>query len=296
MIRLTLLLLIFLYINSLHCQQGKQYSFTLKNQAFPSSGKPGALVYFPTKFNKDNPLNIVVYIHGWHNCISNCILDVGKGVNCTPSGAKRISYGLIKQIESADPTSLLLLPEVQYDQPSSDPGLLGKNNGFLNFMNDLFDQLTPIIGKKSLSDVNHIMVFSHSGGYVALSAIATIGGVPQVREIILLDSLYGNFDRYDQFVKQNLAKFGDGSAKYRLGNIYTDNGGTYANSVAEASRISKMIEASNVSKSIFLYDNTYGTLTPDDFKKHPIIVKRSSLAHDGVPTYYISRFITAFMS
>jgi len=37
-------------------------------------------------------------------------------------------------------------------------------------------------------------------------------------------------------------------------------------------------------------------LTPDDFKKHPIIVKRSSLAHDGVPTYYISRFITAFMS
>jgi len=163
-------------------------------------------------------------------------------------------------------------------------------------MNDLFDQLTPIIGKKSLSDVNHIMVFSHSGGYVALSAIATIGGVPQVREIILLDSLYGNFDRYDQFVKQNLAKFGDGSAKYRLGNIYTDNGGTYANSVAEASRISKMIEASNVSKSIFLYDNTYGTLTPDDFKKHPIIVKRSSLAHDGVPTYYISRFITAFMS
>lgn len=188
---------------------------------------------------------------------------------------------------------MLLLPELKYDEASGDPGLLGKQNGFANFMVELFSQMTSIIGNKTLNDVKHVMIFSHSGGYTAMSAMAMIGGVSQVKELILLDSLYGELNRYDGFVKGNLLQFGNGVKQYRFGNVYTDNGGTYLNSVEMGKRMKGWIQSAGLNvKEVLFEDNTYGTMKDEDYL-HSMIVKRSSLGHDVVPTYYFGKFIKA---
>ena len=74
--------------------------------------------------------------------------------------------------------ALLVIPEVKYDAASSDPGQLGKTNGFLNFMEELLSSqhaLAPILGEHHVEDLGRISVFTHSGGYRVASRIATQG-------------------------------------------------------------------------------------------------------------------------
>ncbi len=80
-------------------------------QAFPDSGHPGALVYLPSFFNvtsarngepvhtnvSDNmsvralsgPLHVVVYFHGFYNCIENIVRPPSNATNCTPGAPTR---------------------------------------------------------------------------------------------------------------------------------------------------------------------------------------------------------------
>jgi len=146
------------------------------------------------------------------------------------------------------------------------------------------------LGKYTLSNIKRIIVFSHSGGYNTIADILSVGGVPQTREAILLDSLYARFQEFDNFIVNNLPKFGIGTGFYRYGNVYTDHGGTFQNSIDQAKRASKW---AHNNKSLYLFDNTYGTLPPEAYR-HPLIFKRSQLSHDDVPRYYVEQFLKLF--
>jgi len=278
------------------------YLYKMKTQAFPKDGHPGALVYVPSSYNVSSgwePLNLVVYVHGWRNCISNCVLDVGQGTNCTAGQPARNSYSLIKQIEAAQIPALLLLPEVKYDEPNSDPGQLGDAGGWYDFMAELLsllvsDKILPP-SMEDVASINRIVVFSHSGAYDVTAAIASVGGVAQVKGIVMLDSLYADFDQFNTWIAQNAANNSFGttnSTEYMWGNVYTDHGGTYDNSVVQANTTLTFLEASS-QQSLMLWDNTYSTLPASDYTTFPIIFKRSELAHDDVPVYYIQQFIQA---
>jgi len=274
----------------------------MKTQAFPDSPEAGALVYVPSHYNVSSglePLNFAVYVHGFHNCISNCVLLAGSGTNCSVGQPARMSYSLIAQIEAAQIPALLLLPEVEYDMASSNPGQFGTAGGWYDFMSELLLLLTADnIIPDSMSDVssiNRMAVFSHSGAYDVTASIATIGGVPQVREVVLLDSLYADFDQFNAWIAQNVRNesFGtDSAAQYIWGNVYTDHGGTYDNSLTQANVTLAVLAASNESE-LMLFDNTYDTLPALDYKTYPVIFKRSELAHDDVPVYYFQQFIQA---
>lgn len=283
-------------------QQGSTYLFSnLQNQAFPQSGKPGALVYVPTTFalppDPSSSFSVVVYIHGFQNCIENCVLAVDQNTNCSVGQPPRGSYGLIEQIEVIRLTNtLLLLPEVAYDQRSSDPGNFGKVGGWAAFLNELFatDQMRNDVFNGLLMTTDNIadmIVFSHSGAYVVAGDIATIGNVTAVREVVLLDSLYGDFGAFDSFIQSNIQSFGVESIdQYRFANVYTDNGGTYNNSLAQELRVSNWMAAAGLEAEL-LFDNTYDTLPPSAYNSSAVIFKRSALPHDHVPRYYFQQFI-----
>ena len=60
----------------------------------------------------------------------------------------------------------------------------------------------------------------------------TVGGVSQVEDLVLLDSLYADFSQFDAYVQNHLSVFGTGEGEYRFTSMYTADGGTYDNNIA----------------------------------------------------------------
>ena len=70
---------------------------------------------------------LVVYIHGYNNCITNIVRNPENACNCSVGADVRESYDLIAQFEKAataqaTSSSLFVATEVAYDQANDSPG------------------------------------------------------------------------------------------------------------------------------------------------------------------------------
>ena len=269
---------------------------TLKSQGFPAH--PGALVYVPRNFDAAaRNVSLVVFVHGFHNCVQNCVLPTASGCNCSVSGDKSQAYGLIDAFESAasadgSRNSLFVAIEVAYDEASSDPGLWAQPGLFASFLTELLANaaLAPLAGgPRTLDAVSRVRIFSHSGGYNVIGAIAAVGGVNVLREVVLLDSLYGDFAHFDTFVQTNLnaSRFGLNATQVRFISVYTDTGGTEANNRAMEIRVAGWLRAANQSALLY-FDDTLGPLPPAALDGHSIVFKRSSYTHDDTCRHFFA--------
>jgi hypothetical protein len=252
------------------------YLLTLDAGAFPpTTAHPSALVYVPRNFDPTPPLSIIVYIHGFSNCVENIVRDAGG--ECTPGGGTRAAYALTAQLEATGKNAILLAPEIDYDQSTGNPGNLGSADGFKALLTETLADLAGPLHGATVADVGTLIVASHSGGYQTAAGIASKGGIP-VEEIYLLDSLYGNIADFDAWAKAV-------SAGKRFADVYTNGGGTLSNSQAMATRAQAWVPAAQL-----LDDRTTATLTDAEYA-HELIFKLSGLTHDGVPAYYFGKLV-----
>jgi hypothetical protein len=261
------------------------FLLTLDAGAFPpSSAHPSALVYVPSGFDPTPPLNVVVYLHGWSNCVENVVRDAGASCDPNAGTPARQAYALAAQLETSNKNALLLCPEVEFDAQSSNPGNLGTSGGFAALLGEVLGDLQSTLGAVGLADVGRLVVASHSGGYEAAAGLAERGGVA-VHELYLLDSLYGNFSDFDAWVQSDLASFVGAAPGRRFADVYTCCGGTLANSQAMATRAAGWVGASTI-----VDDRTTSTWPPATYH-HGLLFKESGLAHDGVPRYYFGQLL-----
>jgi hypothetical protein len=262
------------------------FLLTLDAGAFPpTAAHPSALVYVPSGFDATPPLSVIVYIHGFNNCVENIVRDAGQ--SCSPDAGTpaRAAYGLAAQLEASGKNALLLCPEIDFDQATGAPGTLGTTGGFQALLAETLTDLAPRIGARTVADVGEVVVASHSGGYQAAAGIAMRGGIP-VREIYLLDSLYGNLTDYDNWVTQDLGSFAGSPPGRRFADVYTTGGGTLGNSQGMAD-----MAATWVPPSVLVDDRTTATW-PDATYDHGLLFKHSALSHDGVPAYYFGKLVS----
>lgn len=280
------------------------FLLTLQNQGFP--GHPGAHCYIPALFSStEQAFGIVIYIHGFQNCIENCVLPTACGCNCSTGQPHRDAYSLFDQFAAvANNVSesstlfhqfIFVAIEVAYDEATSDPGHWADPGLFKSFLVELLnaDNLGPYTGNRTIADVDSIKVFSHSGGYQVAADLWAVGGVPDtVLEICLLDSLYGSIDTFTEFIQTNLqrGRLGASSNMVRFQSIYTDGGGTAENNINMATSLQTLLAQSNQS-SLLLFDQTTNTLSASDYRTYPLLFKRSALAHNDVPRYYFEEFL-----
>ncbi|MGZ3429367.1 MAG: hypothetical protein ACXVCV_22100, partial [Polyangia bacterium] len=252
------------------------YLLTLDAGAFPpTSAHPSALVYLPRGFDPTPPLSIIVYIHGFSNCVENIVRDAGG--ECTPDAGTRSAYALTAQLEATNKNAILLAPEIDYDLQTGNPGNLGTTDGFRALLTETLADLAGPLHGATVADVGTVIVASHSGGYQTAAGIASRGGLA-VEELYLLDSLYGNTADFDAWAKA----VGPGK---RFADVYTNGGGTLANSQAMATRAQAWVPAAQL-----LDDRTTATLTDAEYA-HELIFKLSALSHDGVPAYYFGKLV-----
>lgn len=266
-------------------------TFTLAHGAFPGSGHPDVAVHVPAGYDACAPQGAIVYFHGFHNCVLNTI-----GITpteCTPGAGTRTAHHLVEQLDAAHVNAMLIAVEVAYDQASGATGALGNDGGLGDLLNELFDDhLSSMLGRPTtLADLDRVVLASHSGGYTAVARGLDRGGLPHVDEVMLFDSLYGEIAVYDDYTVNDLASFDPAGAHHRFAVVYTDGGGTDANSRALGDRIASGL-ATLGHPEWLLDDDTTATLDAAAFE-HPLLVKHSMLSHDGVVTYYFQRLVTA---
>lgn len=260
-------------------------TFDLAAGAFPAKpGQPSVLVYIPSGFRAEPPYDLIVYVHGFNNCVVNVVKETGG--TCSTGGATRGASNLINQLEDTNKNAILVVPEVKFEQASGDPGKLGTTDGLKNFLAELLPKLEPQLGPAGLADIGNLLLMSHSGGYWALAKMATIGGVP-VDEVHLLDSLYGYESTFQDWIELDPAAHAMTPPLRRFFSVYTAGGGTDDNNMAMATGAASW---SWFDQDARLYDNTTSTWTPDQYL-HGAMWKRSSLSHSGVVLYYFQQLI-----
>lgn len=264
------------------CLPAATHALAIEAGAFPPApDHPNAIVAVPPGFDRRAPVDVVVYIHGFNNCITNVLGDTD--TECTPGNGVRIATGLAAQLDLAGMNALLVLPEVAYDQASSDPGAFADDGGFRAFLTESLATLPAPLGPITLDEVAHVIVASHSGGYAAVASIITVGGV-DVDEVWLFDSLYGYEATFDDWIMSDLASF---AGARRFATFYTATGGTLDNNYAMADRAAGWVAAD---PSVLVDDRTTATWA-DATYHHGLLFKASMLSHDGVPQYYVERMV-----
>ena len=252
------------------------YLLTLDAGAFPpTAAHPSALVYVPRNFDPTPPISIIVFIHGFSNCVENVVRDAGG--ECEPDGGTRSAYALASQLETTMKNAILLVPEIDYDAQTGNPGNLGTSGGFQALLAETLADLSGPLHGATVADVGTLIVASHSGGYESAAGIAGKRGVT-VDELYLLDSLYGNTADFDAWAMAV-------TAGKRFADVYTTGGGTLDNSQAMATRAQAWVPAAQL-----LDDRTTDTLTDAQYA-HELLFKLSALSHDGVPAYYFGKLV-----
>src|SRR5579859_6664286 len=150
-----------------HPRVGPQtVSFVLDAGVFPpSTTHPSALFYVPSNFDPTPPINLIVYIHGFSNCVTNIVRDAGG--TCSDGGATHNAYSLAAQLEASGKNALFFAPEVAFEQATGNPGALSDPTTFAKLLQESLDHLAPVIGAHTLADVGELIIASHSGGYTA---------------------------------------------------------------------------------------------------------------------------------
>lgn len=262
---------------------GRTIPLWLEHGAFPSTpSHPSAIVYVPVGFDPTPPLDLVIHIHGFYNCVRNAIASTATA--CAAGEPPRAAYALASQLEASSKNALLLLPEVAYDRASADPGALGSDGGLRALLADALAQLGSV-GQFTVDDLGHVVVSSHSGGYRAAAGMAMRGGVA-VDEVWLLDSLYGSTSDFDAWVQRGLSSLASAPVR-RFADVYTGSAGTLGNSQAMATRAAAWVAGE---PGVLVDDRTTGTWPLTTFE-HGLLFKRSGLSHDGVPRYYFGKLL-----
>ena len=251
--------------------------------AFPAAGAaPNVLVGIPRGYRADAPLDVVVFLHGWYNCVTNAIGDAN--TPCSAGGPARQAYEVVSQLEASGRSALVVAPELRVDQGSSDPGALVTPGQFAALLDDVMTALADRL-PQTIADLGHVIVAEHSGGYWATAGILANGGV-DVDEVWLLDGLYGEFATFDGWAGDaaHAADFTASPPRRRFATVYSDGAGTLANSQAMADRAVAWLG------DAMLDDRTTTTLAPEAYAVGGLW-KHSALVHDDIPRYYLEQLL-----
>jgi hypothetical protein len=189
-------------------KQGQTQLIGFENSAFPYHGKGRAysegkrysdnhvLLHVPTGFDVRKPGVIVVFFHGHGATLARDVRD---------------RQLLPKQISESGVNAVLVAPQLAYDAADSSAGKLWERGGFKRFMAEAAEQLARLYGDPRATEAfakMPVIVVSYSGGFVTAAYSLQVGGLGnRVRGLVLLDSLYGEMDKFSSWIVKNRSAF-----------------------------------------------------------------------------------------
>ncbi len=206
-------------------------------------------VFVPKGFKPGRTTDMVFYFHGWNNSIDSSF----------------IQFALARQFAEAGINAVLVFPEGPKFAPDSFGGRLEEKGVFARLVDEVLLKLNER-GFIQEKQVGEITLAGHSGAYRVMAYIVFRGGYTQrIKNLILFDALYAQEEKFLRWIEKEHGRFI---------NIYTDDGGTDANSRA-------MMEDMNEWEIPFLFTEE-NALTDEQLRKNRIVFIHSDLSHNDV--------------
>jgi hypothetical protein len=266
--------------------------YDLRGGAFPGLGHPDVAVHVPARFDATRSPGLVVYLHGWNGCVAAALSADDSA--CADGGLPRPGADLASQVDDAGVNALLVAIEVRVDMPSGEPGQLAMPGGLRDLLRELFsDHLAGALGCALTVDaLDRAVVIAHSGGYQAAASVLSLGDVPRITEVDLLDALYGADDVFADWIKARSARFDPRvEGGVRFVDLYTCCGGTVAGSRALARIAGDTLAAARLGGAF--YDDDGDRDVDTDALAHSIVFKRVPREHAAMPGAYVRPLLEA---
>jgi len=212
-------------------------------------GDSSVAIFIPKNFKQAKKIDIVVHFHGWYNNIDSTLHQ----------------FRLIEQFVESGKNAILVVPEGPKDAADSFGGKLEDKDGFKKFVDEVAAFLVQQ-KKVKTPRIGDIILSGHSGGYHVMSYILMRGGIPDhVKEVYLLDALYGETEKYAYWLDHY---------KGKMVNIYTDSGGTKYET--------ELLMADLKGWGIPYYTAEELDATSKDLRKNKLIFLHTKLQHNEV--------------
>lgn len=148
-----------------------------------------SLLYLPPGYNVQLPGLIVLYLHGQGATLER---DV------------QARQGIPRQIADSGQNVALVAPQLAYDAPDSSAGNFWKTGHFATYIDESAERLMRLSGDGRAGahfNASGVVIVSYSGGYVSTAyALAHGGAVHRIKGVILMDSLYGDEEKFAAWV------------------------------------------------------------------------------------------------
>ncbi len=173
------------------------------------------LIIAPKKINAHKKVDLVFWFHGWGNNIDSAA----------------IRHQIIKQFAASRLNAVLVFAETAKNASDSYGGKLEYNNTFKELVTDILQELRKEKAVSKKCEAGNILLAGHSGAYQVMAFILANGNMP-VQEVILFDALYGQTDKYLNWIQSDNS--------HHFIDIYTDGGGTDGESKEMVNQLMKL--------------------------------------------------------
>jgi len=150
------------------------------------------LVHVPEHFDAKRPGVIVVFFHGNGATLERDVRD---------------RQLVPQQISDSGVNAVLLAPQMAVDAADSSAGKFWQPNGFKRFMDESVAHLARLYGDpnsaKAFANMP-IVIVGYSGGFLPTAWSLEVGGITKrVAGVILLDAVYGELDKFANWIENN---------------------------------------------------------------------------------------------
>ena len=144
-----------------------------------------SLLYLPAGYDPQLPGLIVLYLHGQGATLER---DVA------------VRQAIPRQIAESGQNVALVAPQLAFDAPDSSAGNFWKPGHFAAYIDEAAERLMRLYGDRRVGphfNAAGVVIVSYSGGYLSTAYALIHGGAAhRVKGVILMDSLYGDEEKF----------------------------------------------------------------------------------------------------
>jgi hypothetical protein len=144
-----------------------------------------SLLFLPAGYNVQLPSLIVLYLHG-------------QGATLERDVAAR--QAVPRQISESGQNIALVAPQLAFDAGDSSAGNFWKPGHFATYIDEAAERLMRLYGDRRAGahfNAAPVVIVSYSGGYVSTAyALERGGAAHRIKGVILMDSLYGDEEKF----------------------------------------------------------------------------------------------------
>ncbi len=171
---------------------------SLEGEPHPPKGAPDALVVVPETLDATQPIDVVVFLHGFSCCV-RALVHEGP-TSCRAGEPARQGWGLHALHRASKSRALLVVPQLAYLARSSKAERYARPGGFDALIRAALARASPT---QHTPRAGRVALVAHSAGYAAMASIVRDRSrVTDVHALVLLDALYAHAELFARFVRE----------------------------------------------------------------------------------------------